>query len=238
MLTIQKQPFRQLTEQIIPPPEDARTTVKTNITTSANQYQSRTRARMLAKKVFFGRGNCLKIMLSSKGEFYLHLGKEVKLNFSSEQKPKVEQKLNPDSNSSSTSNASNPNSNVSCAAESAVNNSWSWSKLKLSDIELAEILLVIKGVKQSVSFYHNFNGAAAQLWINRQDIAKDSAKDSTRNDNITGAIFFKTKDKSNDINKQLTLAEAEILRIMIEGSILAMSKIEAQSMQASSRNAL
>ena len=119
---------------------------------------------LLAKKSFFGRGNCLKVMFNSAGEFYLHLGKESKQG-------------------------------------------WQWSKLKLSDMELGDILLVIKGVKESTSFFHKFNNSSQQLWVNRKD-----------------ALFF----KAGDVNKQLSFAEAEVLRVIIEGFLLVSAKLEAR----------
>ncbi len=51
--------------------------------------------------------------------------------------------------------------------------SWEWKKVKFNDAELGELLLVLEGKKESVSFYHSFDGkegkSTTQIWVRRSN---------------------------------------------------------------------
>jgi hypothetical protein len=50
---------------------------------------------------------------------------------------------------------------------------WKWKKVKMNDSELGEILLVLEGRKDSVSFFHSFGEGPSkkttQIWINKKE---------------------------------------------------------------------
>lgn len=53
----------------------------------------------------------------------------------------------------------------------ANNDKWTWKKTKMNDVELGDILLVLEGKKDKVSFYHSFekngNKSTTQIWVDR-----------------------------------------------------------------------
>ncbi len=44
---------------------------------------------------------------------------------------------------------------------------WKWKAVKFSDIELGEIIGVIEGKKDSVSFFHDYKGDKTQIWVRK-----------------------------------------------------------------------
>lgn len=83
------------------------------------------------------------------------------------------------------------------------NNEWQWKKIKLNDMELAEILLILENQKNQTSFIHDFKGEKTQLWINKTDTA----------------TFFKIKETT----KGLTNSETIVLRELLKHSIVRMN---------------
>lgn len=73
---------------------------------------------------------------------------------------------------------------------------WTWRTAKMSDTELGDILRVLTGREDAVSFYHTFNKVETRIWINRKD------------NNVMVKI--------EDTVKLLTPAEQEIMRVLLE----------------------
>ena len=73
------------------------------------------------------------------------------------------------------------------------NKVWKWKKVKFSDTELAQIIYVLQGKINSISFFHNFNDDKTQIWITRKD----------------NSVTFKTKFASR------TLVDGELLVLEI-----------------------
>ncbi|MBN1175103.1 hypothetical protein JXA48_00510 [Candidatus Woesearchaeota archaeon] len=46
---------------------------------------------------------------------------------------------------------------------------WNWKPVKFNDVEIGEIINVLEGKKQSVSFFHDFKGDKTQIWINKSE---------------------------------------------------------------------
>jgi ribonuclease HI len=76
------------------------------------------------------------------------------------------------------------------------NSKWDWKKVKMSDIELGEIINILKKDEANTSFYHKFNDSKTQIWC------KKSLK------------FFSIKIDS--YSKNLSVGEFEVLKIIIE----------------------
>jgi hypothetical protein len=81
--------------------------------------------------------------------------------------------------------------------------SWTWKTAKMKDTEAAEILRLLQQKTESVNFYHTRNGNETKIWINRKD----------------QAVFFKIEEYA----KELSPAEQEVLRIVLEEAILQTS---------------
>lgn len=47
--------------------------------------------------------------------------------------------------------------------------SWTWKKVKMNDIELGQIINVLENNAPKASFYHEFEGERTQIWVNRKD---------------------------------------------------------------------
>lgn len=80
---------------------------------------------------------------------------------------------------------------------------WTWKKLKMSDSELADIILVLDKKKESAAFFHEFKGEKTQFWVSRKD-------------NFT---FLKIKE----VNKSLTEQEQVVLGELLKYCILRMN---------------
>ena len=48
-------------------------------------------------------------------------------------------------------------------------NKWSWNNAKIKDTEAAEIIRILQGQTESVSFYHTFNDSKRQIWVTRKE---------------------------------------------------------------------
>ena len=46
---------------------------------------------------------------------------------------------------------------------------WNWKPVKFNDSELGEIINVLEGKKDSVSFFHDFKGDKTQIWIKKSE---------------------------------------------------------------------
>jgi len=82
--------------------------------------------------------------------------------------------------------------------------SYEWKKVKMSDNELGEILHVLKKEKPSVAFFHKYNGADTQIWINRKD----------------NYFFIKVKE----LSKSFSEGEQKVLELLLSYTILEMNK--------------
>ena len=80
------------------------------------------------------------------------------------------------------------------------NGKWTWIKAKMNESEIGEIIKVLNGAKNSISFYHSFNGKETKLWFNRKE----------------DFLFVKIES----ISKPLSMGEQEILRILLEHIII------------------
>ncbi|MCB1084461.1 MAG: hypothetical protein KDK61_09140, partial [Simkania sp.] len=80
-----------------------------------------------------------------------------------------------------------------------------WKKVKMNDMELGDILRVLEGKAEQVSFFHDFKGEKTQIWINKKD----------------DAFFIKVRE----LSKSLTTGEQRVLQellgfIIIRSSLL------------------
>jgi hypothetical protein len=82
------------------------------------------------------------------------------------------------------------------------NEAWTWKKVKMSDIELGEIIMVLEDKKKNVSFFHDFKGDKTQIWVNKEKYC-----------------FIKVRE----LSKSLSDGEQIILRELIKYSILRMN---------------
>ena len=82
-------------------------------------------------------------------------------------------------------------------------NSWSWKKVKMNDMELGDILRVLEGKADSVSFFHDFKGEKTQIWINR-----------------SGNAFF---IKVRELSKSLSTGEQRVLQELLQFMIVRSS---------------
>ena len=80
---------------------------------------------------------------------------------------------------------------------------WTWKTAKMKDTEIAEILRLLQQKTESINFFHTFNDNETKIWINRKD----------------QTVFFKI----DDLVKGLSPAEQEVLRIVLEETILQTS---------------
>ena len=117
--------------------------------------------KMILNKAFFGKSNCIKVMLNVQKECYIHWGWK---------------------------NA---------------NEKYEWIKCKFSDTEIADIVSVLEGKKDSVAFYHTFNENSRQIWINRKQ----------------EAVFFKIKE----MTKFLSEGEQKVLSLLLSHVVVQMS---------------
>lgn len=80
---------------------------------------------------------------------------------------------------------------------------WSWKKVKMNDDELGQILSVLEGTQDSVSFFHSFKEDKTQIWVNK---SKE-------------AFFIKVKE----LSKSLSIGEQYVLRELLKYSIIRMN---------------
>lgn len=79
---------------------------------------------------------------------------------------------------------------------------WLWTKLKMSDVELGEIIRVLNGKADGWSTVHVFNENQNKIWVNRSSDGK--------------AVFFKI----NDVTKAMSSGEQECMRVLLEECIV------------------
>jgi len=84
---------------------------------------------------------------------------------------------------------------------------WRWKKVKMSDAELGEILLVLEGRLREASFYHSFGEGDDQrvtrIWVNRKD----------------DSFFIRVKELSKSFNK----GEQRVLESLLNHAVLRMN---------------
>ena len=83
------------------------------------------------------------------------------------------------------------------------NKKYLWKKVKISDVELGDILGVIEKKKVSIAFFHDYNGTKTQIWVNMKE----------------DYFFIKVKE----LSKSFSNGEQNVLRILIEKTILEMN---------------
>lgn len=76
---------------------------------------------------------------------------------------------------------------------------WRWEKVKMSDIELGELIYLLKKETGKCAFYHKFGDSKTQIWCNK----------SPESFSI----------KVNDISKNLSIGEFEVFKIILEECI-------------------
>lgn len=81
---------------------------------------------------------------------------------------------------------------------------WAWKKVKMNDAELGDILRVLEGKTESVSFFHDFKGDKTQIWINKKD----------------DLFFIKVRELSKSLSTGEQRVLEELLRFMIMRSSL------------------
>lgn len=73
---------------------------------------------------------------------------------------------------------------------------WTWNKAKITDLEAAQLIDIIKQENGSISFYHDYNGQKTQIWINK---SKDF-------------LNIKINNKSKSLKKPETIVIEELLK--------------------------
>lgn len=81
--------------------------------------------------------------------------------------------------------------------------SWDWKSVKFSDVELGEIVSLLKGATTEVKFFHSFNEEKTQIWMRR----------------IEDAVVC----KAGTYTKGLSSGEQEVLRVLLEHTIWMMN---------------
>ena len=79
----------------------------------------------------------------------------------------------------------------------------------MKDTEIAKILRLLQQRTESVNFYHTFDGNQTKIWINRSQ----------------ETVFLKIEDQAKGIGP----AEQEVLRIVLEETILQTSLTNSQA---------
>lgn len=82
------------------------------------------------------------------------------------------------------------------------NDSWTWKKVKMNDVELGDIVNVLEGKKESTSFYHDFKGEKTQIWVNRKE-----------------GFIIKVPETAKGLNE----GEETVLRELLKYSIMRMN---------------
>lgn len=77
---------------------------------------------------------------------------------------------------------------------------WVWEKVKMSDIEIGEMINLLKKNEGKCAFFHSYNNKKTQIWCNKNEKS------------------FSIKIK--DVSKNLSVGEYEVLRIILEKAIL------------------
>ena len=80
---------------------------------------------------------------------------------------------------------------------------WTWKKVKMSEVEVGEILFLLRKDEGKCAFYHKYGDSKTQIWCNK-----------------TPDTF---SIKIDDISKNLTKGEFEVLRIVLEKCVYLIS---------------
>jgi hypothetical protein len=81
---------------------------------------------------------------------------------------------------------------------------WEWTKIKMGDTELGEIIRVLEGKSERWSTVHQFGEKQNKIWVNRS----------------ADAVFFKV----NDISKSLNSGEQEVMATLLRSCIVKMDQ--------------
>lgn len=84
--------------------------------------------------------------------------------------------------------------------------SWDWVKTKIADDEAAQILNVLKGRTDKISFFHTFKDQNKRTWVNKDD---------------NGLLWVRIED----FRKQLTTGEQTVFEILLEKAIVASNAV-------------
>lgn len=76
---------------------------------------------------------------------------------------------------------------------------WKWLKVKMSDMEMGEIINLLYKKEGKCSFFHSFNDKKTQIWCNKSE---------------KGFSI-----KIGDISKNLSIGEGEVFRVILEETI-------------------
>ena len=73
---------------------------------------------------------------------------------------------------------------------------WDWKKVKMSDVEIGEMIYLLKKEEGKCAFYHKWANGKTQIWCNKGD----------KGFNV----------KIDEVSKNLSIGETEVLRILLE----------------------
>lgn len=80
---------------------------------------------------------------------------------------------------------------------------WKWIKAKFKDTELGDIITVLDGISDSVSFCHKYNNVIRSIWVYNKE----------------GKVSLKVKE----VSKSLTTGEQIVLSIILKEIIKKMA---------------
>ncbi len=93
------------------------------------------------------------------------------------------------------------------------NKQWSWKKVKMSDTDLGQVLLVLQGRKTEANFFHSFGEGkdkqTTQIWVSRKP----------DDPNGGDVVFIKVKE----LSKSLTEGEQRVFQALITHSLIRTS---------------
>ncbi len=87
--------------------------------------------------------------------------------------------------------------------QSGTKNNWKWIKVKFNDTELGEIIGVLDGISESVSFCHKYNNVIRSIWVYKK----------------SGKVTLKVKE----VSKSLTIGEQIVLSNVLKTIIQQMA---------------
>ena len=85
---------------------------------------------------------------------------------------------------------------------------WFWMKTKIRDCEAADVLSVLDGKVEKVSFFHKFKDVQKRTWISRDD--------------DKGLVWVRIEDYS----KQLSGGEQKVFAVLLERAIVLSNEVE------------
>lgn len=87
--------------------------------------------------------------------------------------------------------------------QNGTKNNWKWIKAKFKDTELGEIVGVLSGISDSVSFCHRYNNVIRSIWVYKK----------------SGKVSLKVKE----VSKSLTVGEQIVLSNVLNQIIQQMA---------------